>query len=152
MIKLLEWFRWTAVAIGFYVAYQPQLPKEAVMNALLLWVLIPIAGTTGIESIFFASASAISKNREVGSAYQTQSGLNNLAVAITGFLVWYCHWGVYASLAVLMVLYIFLTMSSIYHVIEYFNPHKRRIIHLARLLLTTMLLVGSLPLLRSILV
>lgn len=152
IIKFLEWFRCVCVAVGFYLAYQPHYTKESAIYTLLLWIVIPLAGSTGIESVFFASSSAISKNREVGSAYQTQSGLNNLAVAMAGFIVWYWHWGLYAGLSVLMVLYIFLTLSSIYHLIEYFKPEKRRVIHLARFVFTSMIWLGSFPLFYSVLV
>ena len=117
------------------------------MNYLILWIVIPLAGITGIESVFFPTASAISKDREVGSAYQTQSGMNNLAIAITGGIVWFWQWGTSASMAVLFVLYIFFILSSINHLFEFITKRQKNLIHLARPLLTILLIVASVPIL-----
>jgi len=49
------------------------------------WIVISLAGLTGIESLFLGkTASEITVY--VPSAYQRQSGMNNLSIAIAAFI------------------------------------------------------------------
>ena len=56
------------------------------LHILMPFVVIGLSGLTGIESLFFGKA-AVELTGYTQSAYQRQSGLNNLAVAITAILV-----------------------------------------------------------------
>ena len=55
---------------------------------MLLFIVIPLAGLTALESLLVGDASAKAKGREMDSSYQTQSELNNLVTAITTGVVW----------------------------------------------------------------
>jgi len=145
VIKLFEFARYLFAGIGFYLAYLPNSSIYSSTNLLIIWVVIPIAGMTAIESLFFSKETALAKGREAGSAYQIQSGFNNLSVAIAGGVVYLLHWGAYANLAVLMVLLIFLFLSALNHTYEYFISKNLRKIHIIRLLLTLILIGASIP-------
>ena len=146
LIVIFELARYVCVSFGFFLSYQPNVTATEILNTLLLLVVIPLAGLTGLEAIFIGAASAKAKKREIGSTYQTQSGLNNLSTAITAWLVWYLQWGKQASLTVLFVLLTFLILSSMVHTYEYFIKKNKQLIHLIRPLLTTGLILACIPL------
>ncbi|MCF6777328.1 hypothetical protein L3V83_12225 [Thiotrichales bacterium 19X7-9] len=145
LVKYFESLRYILAAIGFYLAYQPNNTTYESIACLVLWVVIPLAGLTGLESVLLSKETAISKGREVGSAYQIQSGLNNLATAITAFIIWYFQWGIKASITIIFVLYIFFILSSINHSIEYIKQENKKLIHLFRPMITLILILVSLP-------
>jgi len=151
IIKLLELARFTLAGIGYYLAYQPGITLEHSFNYLLLLVVIPLAGLTGLESVCFSDLTAQSKGREIGSAYQVQSGINNLAIAITAFMVWFWQWGLFASLTIIMVLLTFFALSSINHTVEYVTARERKAIHLMRPVLTLMIIAATIPLIYNLL-
>ena len=146
LVTLFELTRYVCVGYGFFLAYQPNITETDMLNSQLLWIVIPLAGLTGLESILIGTASAESRGREIGNAYQTQSALNNLSTAITGLIVWYFQWGKLASLTVLFVLLIFFILSSMNHTYEYFVKKNKKPIHFMRLLLTMGLILACIPL------
>ena len=98
-----------------------------------------------MQSVLFSRASAISMGREVGSYYQIQSGLNNLATAFTAMIVCFLNWGVYAELTILFVALIFFGLSAINHFIEYLKEDNKRIIHLLRPIFASLLIIACIP-------
>ncbi len=145
LTQLLEWLRYLCAALGFYFAYQPNMNAIAGMHSLLLWVVIPLAGLTGVESLLFSEKAAHAKQREIGSAYQIQSAMNNLAIAITSVIIWRWQWGFYAELAMLFTLFIFFILSSIQHAYEFLFTPKKQLIHLLRPILTIILITATIP-------
>ncbi len=148
-IKLFEIARYVLVAIGFYLAYLPNQTLTDSTRLLVLWVVVPIAGLTAIESLFFKDLTAVAKGRETGSAYQVQSGLNNLAIALTGLVVVALDWGLKANQTILIVLLIFLCLSAMNHTFEFFYSKHRQIIHLLRPLFSMVLVCACIPFLVS---
>jgi hypothetical protein len=147
MVKLLEIMRNSFAIFGFYLAYvyYAEAQYNSALLMLIVFVVIPLTGLTAIESIFFSNMAAKAKGREIGSPYQIQSGLNNLAVAITALIVWLFNWGVYANLTVLFVALIFFALSSINHAVEFFRQGNKKIVHLMRPILSLLLVLAALP-------
>lgn len=153
IVKGLEIGRTLLAGLGFFLAYHyyaKNLPQIS-LYALIIFVVVPLTGLTGLESIFFGKASAEAKGCIPGGSYQIQSGLNNLAIAITALIVWFSRWPIKAELAVLFVTLIFFSLSAINHAVEFFIHENRKIIHLLRLILTLLLVVASLPIVASVL-
>ncbi len=151
ILKLIELARYICVGVGFYLAYQTSMSPGAAIHILVIFITVPMAGLTGIESVFFSAGSAQAKGRELASAYQVQSGMNNLALAITAFIVWYWQWDVHADLSVLLVLLIFFCLSSLNHAYEYFFTSNNKLIHLLRPIATLLLVGGCIPLILKVL-
>jgi Family of unknown function (DUF6790) len=151
LVTLLEFSRYSFAGIGFYLAYNSNISMEHSLSILLLLVVVPLAGFTGIESIFLSRQTAKSKGREEGSAYQIQSGMNNLAISLTALIVWYWQWGIHASLTILFVLLIFFSLSSVNHSIEFITKSEKNLIHLLRPLLTLVLIAACLPIIIKVL-
>lgn len=152
-IQGLEFLRNSCAGVGFYLAYIHYFKKEypAALHVLILLVVIPLSGLTGLESVLFSNAAAKAKGRDIGNPYQIQSGLNNLAIAITAMIVWYFQWGIFANLTVLFVMLIFFSLSAINHAVEFFIQGNKKIIHLMRLILSLFLVLASLPIILRIL-
>jgi hypothetical protein len=153
MPKILEIVQSSLAGFGFYFAYVHYAQNEYVvaLHILIIFVVIPLAGFTGLGSVLFSDAAAKAKGREVGSAYQIQSGMNNLAVAITAIIILYFKWGVYAELSVLFVSLIFFSLSAINHAVEFFKQGNKKIIHLMRPIFSLLLVLASLPIIMKVL-
>ena len=102
------------------------------LDVLCIWVVVSIAGLTGIESIFFSDAAAQQSGYEKGSAYQRQSGLFNIALALTTLLVYLAGWDLHAKACLLIVLLTFLFFSAINHAYSAIKEHNKSL-NLSRL-------------------
>jgi hypothetical protein len=111
---LLELLRFAGVIAGFAFALQFGQTPQAQLHILMPWIVISIAGLTGIESVFFGRAAS-EVSGYAPSAYQRQSGLNNLALAIVAAITFILGWGTHAEVAVLSALLIFLFLSACNH-------------------------------------
>ena len=144
----LEITRWLAVFVGIQAAYYFGDNPAAQIHILAGWLVIPMAGLTGLESVFFADA-ARQQSGYAASPYQRQSGLNNLALALTTVIIYIWNWGSYAELAVLTVLLIFLSFSGCNHAWSAIREKNHTVKNLLRPAMTLLLLVSCLPILWS---
>jgi len=115
MNNIFEVLRYSLIGLGIFLAIYSGGSAAAQFHTLFLFIVIPLAGFTGIESLFFSGKAAIASGYGSGSAYQRQSGMNNLAVAITAVVVFIFNWGVLAEVSIMLVMLIFLTMSGVNH-------------------------------------
>ncbi len=115
------------------------------LHILVPWIVISIAGLSGLESLFLGEAATKLTGFAPGRAYQRQSGMNNLALALTALLVLLFNWGTYAELAVLSTLLIFLLLSSCNHAWTALREHNRAIKNFFRPIMTIALIVIVLP-------
>ncbi len=109
--------RYVLSGIGFWLAsndYSQGFPVENQVHILFLWVLIPMTGLTGIEG-WFLSKGAAEKSGYVLSEYQKQSGMNNLAIAVTAIIVLLLNWSAHVKTALFLVSLLFFSFSSVNH-------------------------------------
>ena len=147
--RLIKWFeigRYVGIFLGIFFGYAYGNTPQEILHVLIPWVVITIAGLTGIEGIFFSNEAAKSMGREPGSPYQIQSGMNNLAVAIAAFFVYIFNWGIYAEVTVLLVLLIFLFLSAINHAREAIALKNYKLKNILRPIITLILIIYLLPL------
>jgi hypothetical protein len=146
LYNLFEFLRIILVASGAFICnYLYNSNPQLLLHTLMPWVVLPIAGLTGIQGLFFSKISAEAHQREIGSIYQKQSAANNLAVAITALIVWLSNWGVYADAAILIATLIFLTLSSCIHTWEAIQLKHAIKRHLRRPIWTLALLLLCVP-------
>lgn len=148
IIKALEILRWLLAGFGFYVAYNVLGHHEQALKCLVIFVVIPIMGLTGIESLFFGKLSAASKGWTSESPYQVQSGFNNLAISMTAIVALIFGWGQEAYMTLLTVMLLFLAMSAINHTKTIIIDKNFKMIHFLRPVLTFALIVAALPIMR----
>ena len=79
------------------------------------------------------------------SAYQIQSGLNNLATALTALLVFVLDWGRYADATVVSVMLIFFTFSAINHTATAIREKNFKPVNLMRPVMVLLLMGVLLP-------
>lgn len=140
----LEGARWVCVIIGFQVAYFLSGRPVEQLHQLMPWLVLSLMGLTAVESLFFGRvASEITGYAP--SAYQRQSGLACLAVALTALLVRCGDWGVYADATVLSTTLIFFGLSACNHAWSGWREGNRGLQNLMRPVLTALLIGFALP-------
>ena len=144
-VKLFEILRIVLSIIGFFLIYSLRLTHEKQIIYALIFIIIPISGLTGIESLFFPKASALLKGRKTGSPYQTQSGINNISVAITAIMALCFQLGEMAYVTITVVLSIFLVLSSLNHLKEIIIDKRHNINQYSRPVLTLAFVIGLYP-------
>ena len=143
--RLIESLRYLGVGVGVFLAVLHQDDPVRTFSALQFWVVLSVAGLTGLESLFLGrSASALSGYGE-GGAYQRQSGFNNLAVALVALLTRWLDWGLYAEAANCSVLLVFLVLSSGNHLYSALKEGNRTFRSYSRPVATALLLAVIVP-------
>jgi hypothetical protein len=126
--KFLELMRWFGLPLGiFFAFFWGNNPAEQ-FNIFAVFAVVFIAGLTGIESLFFEKEASKLSGHGESKIYQRQSGINNIALAITAPIVYMFGWGLYAEAALVTVLIISLSLYSLNHLYtgmkEYNNTSK----------------------------
>ena len=80
--RALEILRFVGIGAGVYLAFANRGGPVEQFRTMEIWVVLSLAGLTGIESMFFAAGAAVLSGYSA-SGFQRQSGFNNLAVAMT---------------------------------------------------------------------
>ena len=142
---VLEITRWVGVALGFFFSFLWSNTPTEQFTILTVFVVVFVAGITGIESLFFSKTARESTGYEGGRAYQRQSAANNLALAIVALVAFFLGWGVFASAAIMSVLLVFLTLSSINHLYSAIKEDNKVMKSYLRPILTVVLIVVVLP-------
>ncbi|MCB2194171.1 MAG: hypothetical protein KQI62_21530 [Deltaproteobacteria bacterium] len=143
--SLLEYGRWIGAGVGiFWANYLGGSPQEQ-FSIITAWTVLSIAGLTGMESLVFSESASKVSGYGTGGAYQRQSGLNNLALALACIVSYALGWGTMAQAALMSVLLIFLILSAANHFYSAFKEGNRNRRNLLRPLLTAMLVGVIVP-------
>ncbi|MEK7500007.1 MAG: DUF6790 family protein, partial [Patescibacteria group bacterium] len=95
--------------------------------------------------VFLGDTAAKLSGYGKGSAYQRQSGFNNLALALTAILAYFLGWGIYAKIAVFTALLIFLALSASNHAYSALKEKNKAVKNFLRPIMTIALLAYSIP-------
>ena len=123
--KFLKLMQWVGVPLGIFFAFLWGNSPVEQFNIFVVFVVISIAGLTGIESLFFGKTASKLSGYAENRVYQRQSGINNLALAITAIFAYLVGWGLYAEAALVTVLLIFLSFSSVNQVYTGIKEHNK---------------------------
>ncbi len=140
----LEVSRWVCVIIGFQIAFFFTGYPQKQLHHLMPWVVLSLMGLSAVESLFFSEAAS-QITGYVRSAYQRQSGLAMLTVALTALLVRFGRWGVYAEATVLSTTLIFFALSACNHAWSAFKEGNHGLQNLMRPVLTALLVGFTVP-------
>jgi len=114
---LVEWIRPIGLIALYFFAYKFGSDPEMKFHILGPITVIIMSGTVSFESIFLGEAASDKIGYKPNRAYQIQSGLANLAMALTGLIVFAMNWGRFADVTIVIVMLLFFIFSSINHVI-----------------------------------
>lgn len=143
--SVLEYARWAGAGVGiFWANYVGGSPAEQ-FSIITAWTVLAVAGLSGVESLFFGKSASQISGYGTGGAYQRQSGLNNLALALACVLAYTLGWGTMAQAALMSTLLIFLILSAANHAYSAFKEGNRNLRNLLRPVLTALLVAMVLP-------
>ena len=145
LCNILEISRWVGFGIGIFFAELPGQDPAQAFSIFSIWTVLSIAGLTGLESVFLGEASSRLSGYGKGGAYQRQSGFNNLALALAMLLAYSLGWGIYAKVALLTTLLIFLTLSACNHAYSALKENNKKLKNFLRPIMTIFLLTYSIP-------
>jgi len=140
----LEVSRWICVIVGFQIAFFLSGNPSEQLHQLMPWIVLSLMGFSAVESLVFGEAASEIAGY-VRSAYQRQSGLAMLAVALTALLVRFGRWGMYAEATVLSTTLIFFALSACNHAWSAFKEGNRGLQNLMRPVLTALLVGFAVP-------
>lgn len=145
IVRLLEPARWLGVVIGFQQAFAAGATYQERFPVLAVWVVVSMAGLSGIETVFFPSAAARRSGYGLGGRYQIQAGLSNLALAGAALAAYLLHWGPGAMAAVTTALLLFVSMSGINHLLSAMHDGNTGVRNLMRPVGALLLVACVLP-------
>ena len=115
--RFLEILRWLGVAVGIFLAFYWSNNVFYKFSIFAIFSVVFIAGITAIEGLFFSESAREVSGYKEGAAYQRQSALHFLALTITMIIAFVLELGYLAYLALFGYMLIFLTLSSINHLL-----------------------------------
>lgn len=148
LVRSFEILRWVLVVLGFQLAFLFGGSPTEQFSTLTVWVVGSLAGLTGLESLFLGRVAA-EVTGYAPSAYQRQSGMNNVALGVTALVVYFLRWGTHAEAAVMAVLLIFLLLSAGNHAYSALREGNRGLKNLLRPAMTLLLVVFVLPMMTA---
>ena len=143
--EIAEWIR----PIGIFLAllFSQYLGTDAISKFHIFGpvVVIIMTGTVAFESLVLGEAASRKIGYAPNRAYQIQSGLNNLAIALTALVVLILDWGRYADATITTVMLLFFTLSASNHVASAIKAHNMKPVNLLRPVMTVLLIALVLP-------
>ncbi len=142
---MMEWIRPTGIVLVYFLA--EYLGADPVLKFHILGPLLAVimSGTVAVESLLLGEASSEKIGYQPNRPYQIQSGLNNLATALTALLVFMLGWGRYADATVTTAMLLFFTFSAANHAGTAIRERNLKPVNLMRPIMTLLLLAILLP-------
>lgn len=145
LATVMEWLRPIGIAIGLAVVYGIGADAATQFHILAPIVVLLVAGTTAFESLWLGEVASEKIGYAANRAYQIQSALNNLALAVVALVVLVLNWGLHAEAAVVLVLLTFFVLSACNHLRTAIREGNRKITNLLRPVMALLLLAAVLP-------
>lgn len=115
IIKIIEIIRIVATGLGVFLAYYYGETPQEVLHIMSPWVIVAIAGTSGLEGLFFGKQGAIEKGFERGGNYQIQSAIALLSYGVISLVVYFMNWGTNAELTIVFTFLFFMIFAAVNH-------------------------------------
>lgn len=145
LTTMMEWVRPIAIALAYFFAEYFGTDAISKFHILGPAVVIAMSGTVALESLFLGEIASAKVGYRPDRAYQVQSGLNNLATALTAIIVLVMNWGRYADATVVCAMLLFFTLSAGNHVATALKEHNFKPVNLMRPLMVLILMGFLLP-------
>jgi len=137
---MMEWVRPAGIVLAYFLS--EYLGTDAISRFHILGpgIVILMSGTVAFESLFLGEVASEKIGYAPSRAYQIQSGLSNLATAITALLVLILEWGRYADATVVTVMLLFFILSAANHTATAIREHNMKPVNLMRPFMVVLLL------------
>jgi len=142
---MMEWVRPAGIVLAYFLS--EYLGTDAISKFHILGpgIVILMSGTVAFESLFLGEVASEKIGYAPSRAYQIQSGLSNLATAMTALLVLILDWGRYADATVVTVMLLFFVLSAANHTATAVREHNMKPVNLMRPVMVVLLLALLLP-------
>lgn len=142
---MMEWVRPAGIVLAYF--FSEYLGTDAISKFHILGpgIVILMSGTVAFESLFLGEVASEKIGYAPSRAYQIQSGLSNLATAMTALLVLILDWGRYADATVVTVMLLFFVLSAANHTATAVREHNMKPVNLMRPVMVVLLLALLLP-------
>lgn len=142
---MMEWIRPAGIGFAYFLAEYLGTDSISKFHILGPIVVMLMSGTVAFESLILGEAASEKIGYKPNRAYQIQSGLNNLATALTALLVFVLDWGRYADVTVVSVMLIFFALSAINHTATAIREQNFKPVNLMRPVMVLLLMGVLLP-------
>lgn len=119
IIKIIEAIRIAATCFGifwaYYIGMSTSTPEISVLHLITPWIIVSIAGTSGIEGLFFGKQAAAEKGFTDEGNYAIQSRIALFSYAVIALVVYFANWGTNAELTIMLTFMFFMFFSAINH-------------------------------------
>ena len=141
----MEWLRPAGIVFVYFLAEYRGTDAISKFHILGPVVVIIMSGTVGFESLVLGEVSSVKIGYTPNRAYQVQSGLNNLATALTALLVFMLDWGRFADATIVIAMLMFFTFSATNHTVTILKEHNMQAVNVMRPIMTLLLMGVLLP-------
>ena len=142
---IMEWLRPAGIVLVYFLADTLGIDPIRKFHILGPLIVIIMSGTVAFESLILGEVASEKIGYKANRAYQIQSGLNNLATAITALLIFTLDWGRYADATIVIAMLLFFTLSAANHTAIAIKEHNIKPVNLMRPIMTLVLLALLLP-------
>ena len=143
--KIIEVGRIICIIVGINIGYwnwvDPSLRLE-IMTAILI---LSLSGTVAFGLLVLGDSASERTGYQTDTAFERQSGLNNLAMVIALLVVFVLRWNVYAYLALLIACLVFFFLSSLNHAWSWLKEGNKKTTNVLRPFLTLLLILSAVP-------
>lgn len=143
--KAMEWIRPTGIGVVYFFAEYLHTDPVAKFHLLGPLVVVLMSGSVAFEALVLGEVASGKIGYQPNRPYQIQSGLNNLATAMTALLVFLFDWGRYADATVVSIMLLFFILSGMNHAATAIRAHNFKPVNLLRPLLALFLAGVLLP-------
>ncbi|MBL7205648.1 MAG: hypothetical protein ISS63_15185 [Desulfobacteraceae bacterium] len=142
---MMEWIRPASIVLVYFLA--EYFGTDAISNFHILGpiVVVVMSGTVAFESLILGEIGSEKIGYKPNRPYQIQSGLNNLATAVTALLVFVLDWGRYADATIVTAMLLFFTLSAVNHAATAIKEHNMKPVNLMRPIMALLLMGVLLP-------
>lgn len=142
---MMEWIRPAGIGLVYFLA--EHLGTDAISKFHILGpiMVIVMSGTVAFESLILGEVVSEKIGYKPNRAYQIQSGLNNLATALTALLVFMLDWGRYADATIVTAMLLFFALSAANHAATAIKEHNMKPVNLMRPIMALLLMSVLLP-------
>ena len=129
---MMEWLRPTGIGITIFFACSFGNDSISYFHILGPFTVMLMSGTVAFESLILGEVASEKIGYAPNRAYQIQSGLANMATAVTALLIYMLDWGRYADATIVSVMLLFFTFSAANHLATVIMEKNMKPVNLLR--------------------
>jgi len=140
--NMMEWIRPAGIPIIYFLAYFFNNDAISRFHIIGPFVVMLFSGTVAFESLVLGEVASGKVGYKPDRSYQIQSGLANLAIAVTALIIYIINWGRYADTTIVIAMLLFFTFSAVNHLYSAISKKNFKPVNLMRPLMALLLLAA----------